>query len=578
MNRFILFFRTRRRIGWPDIVVAIMIIGLLYALLDLGKGMVVPFSPSRQPVIHLNPVYLPYYAGRSLLRLFIAYVLSLAFALVYGRFAAYHKLAERVMIPALDILQSVPVLGFLSITVTFFLGLFPGSLLGAEFASIFVIFTAQAWNITFSFYHSLTTMPKDLREAAAVYRLRPWARFTRLEVPYGMIPLVWNSMMSFGGSWFFLTASETITVLHYNIHLPGIGSYIAEALRRGDGTALFYGIAMMVAVIVAVDQFLWRPLVAWSQKFKMNLNDDSDVQTSWFLHLIRRSEWVHALFRSMAAPLRALLLDRSVPRKEARQTPESAQRRARVGSIVSRVVLTALLLLAVRYAFDAARVVARLGLPQVLYVLKLGLYTFLRVIASTVLGAAWTVPVGVAIGLHPRLSRIAQPLVQIAASFPSNVLYPLIAIAYVAGRVSLNIGAIPLMMLGTQWYILFNVIAGAMAIPNDLKEASSVLRLRRSTWWKTFILPAIYPSLITGGITATGGAWNASILAELVSWRHYTLTADGLGAYITAATTDGNWARITWGIAVMCLFVVVANRFIWRPLYRLAETKYRLGD
>ena len=469
-------------------------------------------------------------------------------------------------------------LGFLSITVTFFLGLFPGSLLGAEFASIFVIFTAQAWNITFSFYHSLTTMPKDLREAAAIYRLRPWASFIKLEVPYSMIPLIWNSMMSFGGSWFFLTASETITVLHYNIHLPGIGSYIAEALRKGNVTAILYGIAMMTAVIVAVDQFLWRPLVAWSQKFKMNLNDDTAVQTSWFLHLIRRSEWLRALFRTVVAPLQARFADHTARRKEVRRTPAEARRRARITSVVSRVVLAALLLLALYFALDAVRVVAKLGLSQVIHVVKLGFYTFLRVIASTLLGALWTVPAGVAIGLHPRLSRIAQPLVQIAASFPSNVLYPLIAIAYVAGRVSLNIGSIPLMMLGTQWYILFNVIAGAIAIPNDLKEASSILRLRRITWWRTFILPAIYPSLITGGITATGGAWNASILAELVSWRHYTLTASGLGAYITEATTNGDWARITWGIAVMCIFVVLANRFIWRPLYRLAETKYHLGE
>lgn len=577
MNRLFSFMRVKRRIGWADVIVTVMVVGLLYAILDLGRGMTLPISPSEQTSINLDPAYLPYYAGRSLLRMFLAFFLSLAFTLVYGRTAAYNKTAEKILIPALDILQSVPILGFLSVTITFFLGLFPHSLLGAEFASIFLIFTSQAWNMTFSFYHSLTTIPKDLREAASINRLRPWARFTTLEVPFAMIPLVWNSMMSFGGAWFFLISSEMISVMHYNIVLPGIGSYIGTALDHGDTSAIVYGILAMIAVIVAVDQLFWRPLVAWSHKFKLDLNEDADVPTSWFLQLIRRSQWVGSALALLARPLKA-----PAPRlRSARSTrvlkPEDARRRRRLEQSVTVLLLVGLILLAAWYAVGAVREIWSLGTANILSVVKLGFYTMLRVVACTALGALWTIPVGVLIGLRPRLSRVAQPLVQIAASFPANILYPIIGGLFIAWSLSLNFWSVPLTMLGTQWYILFNVIAGAMAIPNDLKEASSILRLRSWTRWKTFILPAIYPSLITGGITAMGGAWNASIVSELVTVPHHApLAAAGIGAFIDRATSEGNWAQITWGIAVMSLFVVATNRFVWRPLYRLAETKYRL--
>jgi len=574
MNRLFLYIRTKQRIGWPDVLVTIIIVGALYAILDMGRGMVLPLSPKNQPVINLNPIYLPYYAGQSLMRMFIAYALSLAFALLYGRIAAYHKFAERIMIPALDILQSVPVLGFLSITVTGFLALFPGNLFGAECACIFAIFTSQAWNMTFSFYHSLTTMPNDLKEAAAIYRLRPWARFITLEVPFSMIGLVWNSMMSFGGAWFFLAASESITVLHKNIQLPGIGSYMSRAYIEGNVPAMLYSIATMIVVIVTVDQFVWRPIVAWSQKYKLDVSNSENEPTSWFLQLLRRSEWVQSTLRAVFRPLGQVAAH--VGASPAGSFLQRPKRTLRLPKRTYWIILAVVALFSIHFTAGAVSRVAQLGWPQILNAFQLGFYTFLRVISATALGALWAIPVGVAIGLNSRLSRIAQPLVQIAASFPANMIFPFATMLYVAWHFNMNIGSVPLMMLGTQWYILFNVIAGAMAIPGGLREASSILRLRSLTWWKTLVLPAIFPNLITGMITASGGAWNASIVAEVTTWKSHTLSASGLGAYIVHATTDGNWSQIILGIAVMSIFVVILNRLLWRPLYRLAETKYHL--
>lgn len=575
MNRWILQISMKHKIGWADLVVVILIAGLLYAILDLGKGMISPFSLKNASAISLDPRYLPYYAGRSILRMFIAYILSLLFTLLYGRFASYHKLAEKIMIPALDILQSVPVLGFLSITVTGFIALFPKSMLGAECASIFAIFTGMAWNMTFSFYHSLSVIPNDLREASKIYRLRTWAQFTKLEVPFSMIGLVWNSMMSFGGAWFFLAASESITVLHNHIQLPGIGSYMAEAIAAGNVPDQIYGIITMIIVIIAVDQFVWRPLVAWSQKFKLEQNDTATAPTSWFLQLLRRSEWVQNTFRTLGHTISALLPKHTItmnepPAKIDHQSNHSFRR------WLFFIILGVVLLFSLRYVIAALVEIANLGWMNVLIAFEMGLFTFLRVAAATLLGTLWAVPVGVAIGLNGKLSRVAQPLVQIFASFPFNLFFGLIAMLYMSLHINFEWGAIPLMMLGTQWYILFNVIAGAMAIPSGLKEASLILRLRPMARWRTLILPAIFPNLVTGLITASGGAWNASIVAEIVNWKNHSLMATGLGSYIANATTNGNWAQISLGIAVMAIFVVLINRLLWRPMYRLAETKFHL--
>ncbi|MCL6634185.1 MAG: ABC transporter permease subunit [Peptococcaceae bacterium] len=564
-----------RRFSWVDLFVIAFAFALLYFLLSLGAGMKAPFIPEKAAEIDLNPLLLPYYAGRSLLRMFLAYFLSLLFTFVYGRIAAYYRRAGMVMVPLLDILQSIPVLGFLSVAVTGLIGLFPGSMLGPEMAAIFAIFTGQAWNMTFSFYYSVTALPKDLREVSAMTRLSGWDKFVKLEVPYSMIGLVWNSMMSFGGGWFFLAASEAITVLGKDIRLPGIGSYMATAIDKGDMRAIYLSVITMILVIVLVDQLFWRPVVAWSQKYKMELSTGDDPQ-SWFLNLLQRSATV-ALFREkVLIPLGAGV---NIVMSNLSRTTLAAGEHKAAGMIVKAAWWAAALWLACLVTvqvYHGIQLVLQLNRDELLKPLVYGIYTFLRVLAGTLIGTLWTVPVGVAIGLKPGLSRIAQPLVQVAASFPANMVFPFITLIYLKYNVSMEAGAVPLMMLGTQWYILFNVIAGASAIPNDLKEAGQVLGLRTADKWRTLILPAIFPYLVTGWVTASGGAWNASIVSEVVSWQGRDLAATGLGAYITSATTSGNWPQIIWGISVMAFIVVATNRLIWKRLYRLAQEKYNL--
>ena len=567
------------KLSWIVGLVAIFVFALLYAIVQLSSGMGVPFSVHDQPKILLHWWLLPYYAGRSLLRMFIAYAFSLLFTFLYGRLAASYKLAEKIMIPLLDILQSVPVLGFLSITVTGFMNLFPHSLLGVELASIFAIFTGQVWNMTFSFYHSVSALPQELREVSRIMKLDPFARFTRLELPYSMIGLVWNSMMSFGGGWFFLAASESITVLNHNIQLPGIGSYMATAMQQGNIPALIDAILTMIILIILVDQLLWRPIVAWSERFKMDLSGSDNAMNSWFLTFLRRSklaQWLSEqifgnLYRFIDGTMRRLTTPSPV-----RATTNTGLRKLIKSILLWLIggVLTGALLF---YGAIGVREIVKLGGANVLHVILLTLYTFFRVMTSTLLALVWTIPVGVAIGLHPKASRIAQPIVQVVASFPANMLFPLVALVFIRWHVNFQIGAIPLMMLGTQWYILFNVIAGAMSIPNDLKEATKMLHLTGWERWKRLLLPSIFPYLVTGCITASGGAWNASIIAELVAWKHTTLVAAGIGSFITQATEKGQWPQIILSIVVMAAMVTLVNRVLWRPLYRLAETRYPIG-
>lgn len=565
---------TARRISWADGLVAVFIFALLYLVVRLTADMNVPFSIKHQPHISLNWRMLPYYCARSLLRMFIAFFFSLLFTFIYGRAAARNKTAQKVMIPILDILQSIPVLGFLSMTVVGFMALFPHSLLGLEFASIFAIFTGQAWNMTFSFYQSVSTIPRELNEAASMNRLDAYGRFTRLELPYSMIGLVWNSMMSFGGGWFFLAASEALTVGHQTVYLPGIGSYIATAIDRGDTRATVYGIVAMMLLIVVIDQLFWRPIVAWSQKFKMDLSGADDAPQSWFLKILRRSrlaEWVStAVF---GAAFRQL--DRALLKVSRRRKVKAPAKRNRM---VRRAVLWGLFagvtVVVVIYGSLGVREISRLGMSDILHVVLLGGLTLVRVMTSTALAVAWALPVGVAIGLNPRASRIAQPLIQMAASFPTNTIYPLVTILYIAWGISFQIGAVPLMMLGTQWYILFSVIAGAMSIPNDLKEATRVLGLRGWVRWKNLILPSVFPYLVTGCVTASGGAWNASILAEFVTWKGKTHVASGLGSLLDKSAASHNWSNFIIGLIVMSAIVVLVNHFVWRPMHRLAESRY----
>ena len=567
--------RSGSRLGWRDLVLFIALFGLIAGCLHLARQMHAPFTPGEVMTIDLSPARLPEYAARSLVRMFLAFGASILFTLVYGYIAAHSRRAERVLIPLLDILQSVPVLGFLSVTVTGFMALFPGSLLGLECACIFAVFTGQAWNMTFSFYQSLKTIPDELKDASLVYRLTWWQRFTRLEVPFSMIGLVWNGMMSFGGGWFFLSASEAISVLNQNYKLEGIGSYMAGAVDKGDARAIAWSIVTMVTVVVVVDQLFWRPVVAWSKRFRFEEMGTEDEPESFVLDLLRRSSLVAWVQKKVLNP-GSKALDRFF------MGSERFVSRAKVPGLIGRVAggLAALMVggMVVYGLTIALRAIqSELTGRMVFDVLEQGILTLLRVLVVVILATLIWTPIGVRIGFSRRLAKIAQPLVQIGASFPANLIFPVVVIAFIHFHISLNWGSILLLALGTQWYILFNVIAGASAVPSDLREAAMVFHLGGWRLWRKLILPAIFPAWVTGALTASGGAWNASIVAEVASWGSHKLTARGLGAYIAQATERGDWPQIILGISTMCFFVIVLNRLVWRRLYALGEERYRLG-
>ena len=561
--------------GLADVTVFLGVMALLYLLARVGTGTVVRFAPPRvTPGVSLDPRNLPYYAARSTLRMFVALGASLVFTLAYGYVAAHSRRAARVLVPLLDILQSVPVLGFLSVTVTGFLALFPGSLLGLEAASVFAIFTAQAWNMTFSFYHSLRTLPRELDEAAALYRLPRWQRFTRLEVPAAMIGLVWNAMMSFGGGWFFVAASEAISVLNQRYTLPGIGSYVATAVAAQDLGAMVPALLTMAVVIVTIDQLFWRPIVAWADKFRLEQSAAAVAPRSWLLTLLRTARLPRLLGHALAPLGDAVdgVLSRLTPVRPRRDAAPAGRR---WGDLLYNGALLALTI--VLLAYGLRFVLREVGLGEVGHVALLGLATLARVLVLLVFSTLVWTPVGVAIGFSPRLARLAQPIVQLLASFPANFLFPFATILFIRSGISLNWGGILLMSLGAQWYILFNTIAGAQSIPTELREMAASMSLRGWKLWRHLIIPGIFPAWVTGGITAAGGAWNASIVAEVVSWGSTTLTATGLGAYVARATGTGDWPRIVLGVGMMSVYVVWLNRLVWRRLYALAETTYRLG-
>ncbi|MFE4394524.1 MULTISPECIES: ABC transporter permease [Streptomycetaceae] len=564
----------RPALRWVDVLVTAALVGLLYGLLRLAPSLDAPFLPEQAPsTVSTDPSDLPYYAVRSLLRMFVGLVVSVLFTFVYATAAARMRRAEKVLLPVLDVLQSVPVLGFLSVTVTAFINLFPGSTLGLECASIFAIFTSMAWNMTFAFYASLTSQPGELDEASRVMRLTKWQRFWQLDVPGGMIPLVWNGMMSFGGAWFFLAASESIRVLGHQYALPGIGSYAAAAIQEGDLGKVGIAIAVMVVMVVGVNVLFWRPVVAWSERFRVEESEAAERPRSAVLDLLRRSSVPELLGR----PLRPVgtALDRGTRAfglAEHPLAPPAA--RERTGDVFFAGAVTAVVLLGTWRALDY--VDATVGLGEFVHALWLGAVTFGRVVVLLVAATVVWVPIGVWIGMNPKVTRFAQPVVQVLASFPANFLFPFATVLFVAVGISLNVGAVLLMALGAQWYILFNVIAGAYAIPSDLREAMTGFGVGGTLRWRAFILPAVFPYYVTGGITAAGGAWNASIVAEVVDYGSHHLTATGLGAYITAATATGDFPRILVGISVMSIYVVALNRLLWRRLYRIADTRYAL--
>lgn len=557
-----------------DAVVLVGVAVVFWLLIDLSHGISAPFNRATAPsTVSTDPWNLPYFAARSLLRMFAALAVSVVFTFGYATIAARSRRAEKILIPILDVLQSVPVLGFLSVTLTVWLTLFPHSELGVECASVFAIFTSQVWNMTFAFYQSMVTQPRDLDEAARLLRLTRWQRFWQLDVPYGMIPLVWNGMMSFGGGWFFLIASEVISVNNQVYALPGIGSYVAAAAQQEQIGRLLLAMAVMVAMVVGVNFVFWRPLTAWAERFRTGDTVTAEPQRSIVLSVVRRSVFP-ALLGRLARPIGAGLEWATRPLGIADRPLSVNANRRRAGDIAFVVVVVALI------GWGLAQMLgyidAETGLGQFGVAALLGLATFARVVVLLVVGTLVWVPVGVWIGLSPKVTRFAQPVVQVLASFPANFLFPFITLALLNTGISLNVGGILLMALGAQWYLLFNVIAGASAIPNDLREAATSLRLGRWMRWRTLYGPAIFSSWVTGGITAAGGAWNASIVAEVVSYGPHTLTATGLGAYIAQATAEGDFARTLIGVTVMSAFVVGLNRIFWRRLYTFAENRYSL--
>lgn len=566
----------RRRVSPIDLIVALAVVALFYGIAKLGESLSLRITPGAYSThLSTSPSEIPYYAACSLLRMFVALGLSTVFTFVYATAAARLRRAEMVLIPVLDILQSVPILGFLTFTTIFFLHAF-GNNLGLEATCIFAVFTSQAWNMTFSFYHSLISQPRDLDEAARCYRLTKWQRFWKLDVPSSMIGLVWNAMMSMGGGWFFLTAAEAITVSGRQYTLPGMGSYIGEAISEGSLGKVGIAVGVMVILVLGVNALFFRPLVAWTEKFRMEDSDASEKPRSIVLDVLRRShlsDFLAYFFRPVGR-----FFDRITrPFGLAEHPLATDYRRQRIGDIVFWVIVAGLVIAGALAGL--AYVGKAVGFGSFPYAIGLGLITFGRVIAVLVFSTIVWVPVGVVIGMNPKLTRYAQPVVQVLASFPSNLLFPFLVIAFIAIHLSLDIGSIVLMAIGAQWYILFNSIAGAIAIPNDLREMTTNFGLSRRQRWRRLILPAIFPAYVTGGITAAGGAWNASIVAEVTVWGSHHLSAEGLGAYITnssnSATTD-HFAKVLVGVIVMSLFVVLANRLFWRRLYRMAESHFTL--
>jgi NitT/TauT family transport system permease protein len=555
----------------PDVIMFAAGIALFYGVVIVGRGWFGPFTPSVE--ISRSPWALPAYAGYSLLRITIAYLLSMAFALAYGYIAAYNLRAERFMIPLLDVLQSIPVLVFLPPVMLAMVALFPGRQLGVELGAILLIFTGQVWNMAFSFYASLKSIPKEMRETATIYRFSAWQRFIQMELPFSAIGLVWNSMMSVAGGWFALMVCEMFVLGSRDFRLPGLGSYLQTAASAGDTASIVWGLATMITVIVLLDQFIWRPVIAWAEKFKVEQVENSDAPGSWVLNFLQHSTGLSSLRQKTLRPLSERLL-LHFARKQTEKIPDEKSPAWHEWMIRALAVVG---LIAIGYGM--VRVVIILGgLQKVeLHEAALGLgATFLRVNLALLLAALWTIPVGVAIGSNPRLARIAQPLAQIAASVPATALLPVILLVLIRLGGGLGIASIVVLLLGTQWYVLFNVIAGAMAIPTDLKECCSVFRIRGIERWKKLILPGIFPYLITGMVTASGGAWNASIVAEYFNFKGQIYTTVGLGASISRATDSGNFDLLLAATIMISATVVTVNRLVWRRLYRLAETRFRL--
>jgi NitT/TauT family transport system permease protein len=559
---------------WPfilDILVFATVLAVFYGVLTIAHywlGQAIPVTE-----ISRSPWSLPRYAFYSLVRMGIAYFLSLVFAVVYGRIAAYNQTLQPFMVAILDILQSIPVLSFLPGVMLAMVALFPSKQVGVELGSIVLIFTGQVWNMAFSFYSSLKSIPRELTEASTIYRYGQWQRFFQLELPFGTIGLIWNSIVSVAGGWFFLMACEMFVLGKRDFRLPGLGSYLQTAAGNGDTYAMLWGLAAMIGVILLIDQLIWRPAIAWSSKFKFEQVESTQAPTSPLLHLMRNSHVLNLFREKTVAPLSERVNLYFARRKPSPKSSETSPTWLKALGAVLAVVAIA----GVGYeVFRAVALLRGVNGAEFSGLMKGAAATFLRVNVSLLIASAWTIPVGVAIGFNPRLARIMQPVTQVAASVPATALFPVLLLAIVQLGGGLGVGSIVLMLLGTQWYILFNVIAGASAIPSDLKEVANLFHFSRADRWRIVILPGIFPYLVTGLVTASGGAWNASIVAEYFHFKDSVMSTVGLGAQISAATDAGRFDTLLMATIIMATLVVCTNRLVWRPLYRLAETKYRL--
>jgi NitT/TauT family transport system permease protein len=560
--------------GQWDVLAFLLVIVFFIYLAEAAHGLIQPLARLEATPISLDPWALVGYSARTGLRMLIAMGCSLVFTFTYATLAAKSRRAEMVLVPLLDILQSVPILSF-SILIVFFLSLTPGRVAGAEMASIFLIFTSQAWNMAFSFYQSLRSIPDELQEVSRSFHLTPWMKFWRLEVPFAMPPLIWNMMMSMSGGWFFVVVSEAITVGNTTVTLPGVGSYIALAIEQRNVGAIGYAIAAMFVVILIYDQLLFRPLIASGDWFRLEQEAGLTPSRSWALIMMRRSRLLAVITKLFARILKAVggRSGRVVSAVRARRR-KPVQSNSRWGDVLWYALIT---LVAVGALWKTVTFVLS-GVPagEIGHVLVLGLITLLRVVVLIAIASVVWVPIGVAIGLRPKVARIAQPVAQFLAAFPAILFFPVVVSGIVLWRLNPNIWLSPLMILGTQWYILFNVIVGATALPAELRYVGQNLRVGGWLWWRRIGLPAVFPYYLTGAITASGGSWNASIAAEVAVWGHEKLTATGLGSYIAAATDGGDYQRVALGTVMMSLFVVLINRFFWRPLYTRAERKFRL--
>jgi NitT/TauT family transport system permease protein len=560
--------RLQRLMTWGDVVILLLIATLLYLGVQLAFR-----SPAeiQGPQISLSPGALPWYTLLSLGRMMAAYALSLTFTLIYGRAAAYNRRAEALLMPLLDVLQSVPILSFLPVVLLSLSAILPQKI-AVELASIVLIFTSQVWNMTFGWYQSLTTIPKELREASAIFRLNNWLRFKRLELPFGMIGLLWNSMMSWAGGWFFVMAAEMFTIGERDFRLPGLGAYLREASIEGNLTAIAWGLFALIVTIVLLDQLIWRPLLAWANRFKLEMVESDEPPTSWFYNLVHRSALMNILRQTFGRL--SDRLDSWVIRRFPAQAEEEKTRRK-----IDWGMLALYTLLGLGIVYGGARafhLLVSVSLAEWGEIALGVLATLVRVLVALTLALAWTIPIGVAIGTNRRVAAVLQPVVQVIASIPATAIFPVFLLLVIHLVGGLNVAAVFLMLMGTQWYLLFNIIAGASAIPQDLKYTTALLGLKGWARWRTLILPALFPYLITGAITASGGAWNASIVAEYVEFGKQTLTTTGIGALISRSTAAGNYPLLLAATLTMVVTVVLINRLIWRRLYRIAEDKYRM--